>query len=68
MVVKVEVRERENIVYEMEANGLTIKELLVKLGLIPSEYVAVKNGNVVTEEDRVVDGDTLILYPVKSGG
>ncbi|MEM0355151.1 MAG: thiamine biosynthesis protein ThiS [Desulfurococcaceae archaeon] len=68
MVVKVEVRERENIVYEIEANGLTIKELLVKLGLIPSEYVAVKNGNVVTEEDRVVDGDTLILYPVKSGG
>lgn len=68
MVIKVEIRERETIIHEVNASGLTIKELVEKLGLMIGEYVAVKNGNVVAENDVLLDGDTVILYPVKSGG
>lgn len=53
---------------EIEAKEMTVRELMEKLGLIPNEYVIVRNGDVITEEDRVTDGDIVILYPVKSGG
>lgn len=68
LAIKVEVRENEITIHEIEAKSLTVKELFERLQLIPNEYVVVKNGEVITEEDKVVDGDTVILYPVKSGG
>lgn len=68
LVIKVEIREKDVLVHEIDVSDITVRELVEKLGLMPSEYVVVKNGNVITEEDRVVDGDIIILYPVKSGG
>lgn len=48
--------------------GLTVKDILASIGLISNEYVVVRNGVVITEDEEVNDGDVLILYPVVSGG
>ncbi len=46
----------------------SIKDILEKIGLSPEEYIVSKNGEVVPEDEEVSDGDTIILYPVVSGG
>ncbi len=47
---------------------ISVKELLEKIGLLSNEYVVVKYGQVVSEEEIVSDDDEIILYPVVSGG
>ena len=47
---------------------IRVKELLEKIGLLSNEYVVVKNGQVVSEEEIVSDNDEIVLYPVVSGG
>ena len=47
---------------------ITVRELLEKIGLLSNEYVVVKNGQVVSEEETVDDNDEIVLYPVVSGG
>ncbi len=47
---------------------ITVRELLEKIGLLSNEYVVVKNGQVVSEEETVSDDDEIVLYPVVSGG
>ena len=47
---------------------IRVKELLEKIGLLSNEYVVVKNGQVVSEEEIVSDDDEIVLYPVVSGG
>ncbi len=47
---------------------IRVKELLEKIGLLSNEYVVVKNGQVVSEEETVSDDDEIVLYPVVSGG
>ena len=48
--------------------GMKVKDVLRKLKLLSSEYVVAKNGVIVVEDEEVSDGDTLVLYPVVSGG
>ncbi|ADI31910.1 MoaD/ThiS family protein [Staphylothermus hellenicus] len=48
--------------------GSTVRDVLAKIGLISNEYVIVRDGAVITEDDEVGDGDVLVLYPVVSGG
>ena len=47
---------------------IRVRELLEKIGLLSNEYVVVKNGQVVSEEETVDDNDEIVLYPVVSGG
>ncbi len=47
---------------------IKVRELLEKIGLLSNEYVVVKNGQVVSEEEIVSDDDEIVLYPVVSGG
>jgi len=69
MVVEVIVMESEKVVYRISVDGrVKVSDILRKLGLALTEYVVLKNDAVVTEEDEVVDGDKLVVYPVKSGG
>ncbi|NPA99730.1 MAG: MoaD/ThiS family protein [Crenarchaeota archaeon] len=50
------------------SNPTSIREVLERIGLSPEEYVVSRNGEVVSEDEQVSDGDTIILYPVVSGG
>ncbi len=67
MVVKIRTVDN-SFVKEVDVDGITVGELLKKLGLLVEEYVVVKNNQVVTEDDIVRDGDEIVLYPVVSGG
>lgn len=68
MTIKVEVRDRVRAVYELDLGSVKVRDVLAKIGLMINEYIVVKNGQVVTEDDVVEDGDQLVVYPVKSGG
>ncbi len=65
--VKVKVFGREEKVLEVP-QGSRVLDLLEVLSLNPVEVVAVKNGEVVTEDEEVNDGDEIELYSVVSGG
>ena len=50
------------------AEGARVADVLRAAGLLSTEYVVVKGGRVVAEDEPVADGDELVLYPVVSGG
>ena len=68
MIVRVRIIDGREFRVECEGSEVKVKDILKKLRLSSEEYVIVKSGNVITEEDYVSDGDELILYPVVSGG
>ncbi|MET1129044.1 MAG: MoaD/ThiS family protein [Thermoproteota archaeon] len=48
--------------------GMRVADILKELGLLSTEYVAVKNGRVVSEEEELSENDEVTLVPVVSGG
>ncbi len=48
--------------------GMKVIDVLRSIGVMSSEYVVVKNGRIVAEDEPIEDGDELVLYPVVSGG
>ena len=48
--------------------GMRVVDVLRELGLLENEYVVVRRGKVVAEDEELADGDELVLYPVVSGG
>ncbi len=48
--------------------GKAIEEILRGLGLNTEEYIVSRNGRVVTADEKISEGDEIILYPVVSGG
>ena len=48
--------------------GDRIADVIHRLGLNPEEYVVLKGGKLVLEDDPVEEGDELTLVPVVSGG
>lgn len=53
--------------YEVE-DGLTVKEALIKIGLEPQLYLAVRNGQLVTEDQKLKPDDNIKLVAIVSGG
>ena len=54
---------------DVEAGGIrTILDVLAKLGISVEEYVALLNGEVVTEHESVSSGDKVKFVRVWSGG
>ncbi len=51
-----------------EANGKTVLELLTKLKINPTTIIITKNGELVTEEEKVTEKDEIKLLSVISGG
>lgn len=52
----------------IEFNGNTVKDLLNMLNLDPSRFIVVKNGEIVTEDDTINDGDYIKVLDSVSGG
>lgn len=48
--------------------GKTLKESLLFLGLNPESYLAVKNGEMITDDTCLKQGDQIKLIAVISGG
>jgi sulfur carrier protein len=64
MAVKMILRKKE---YELEAKG-TLKDALKQLNLSPEAYLAMRNGEMITEDEVLKDGDVIQLIAVISGG
>jgi sulfur carrier protein len=63
-LVKLTLRNKE---YEVKPNQ-TVKSALISLGLQPEAYLVVKDGELLTEDIVIREGDELKLVAVVSGG
>jgi sulfur carrier protein ThiS len=52
----------------VEVSRIKVKDLLAELGLNPTEYVVLKDGEILVDDDEVVDGEAITVFTVKSGG
>jgi len=52
----------------IEFNGNNIGDLLNMLNLDSSRFIVVKNGEIVTEDDTINDGDYIKILDSVSGG
>ena len=51
-----------------ELPASSVSELLVRLDIIPDEVLVMRNGALVTEDERLADDDTVRILSVISGG
>jgi sulfur carrier protein len=54
-------------IYEVKA-GMTIRDAILKLDIIPESVLPVKNGELLTDDEILEDGDEIKLVAVISGG
>ncbi|MFP3131961.1 MAG: MoaD/ThiS family protein [Candidatus Nanopusillus sp.] len=52
----------------IEFNGNNVRDLLNMLNLDSSRFIIVKNGEIVTEDDTIDDGDYIKILDSVSGG
>lgn len=64
MVVKLIFRDKDYLVKP----GMTLQHSLEKAGLLPEAILAIRNGELLTEEEILNDGDEIKLVGVISGG
>jgi thiamine biosynthesis protein ThiS len=56
-----------NAAYEVKA-GMTLLSSLEKIGVLPESVIAVRNGEMILEDEILKDGDEVKLVSVISGG
>jgi sulfur carrier protein ThiS len=63
-MVKLKYRKQK---WELEGK-YSVREAVKKVGLNPESVLAVRNGELITEDTRLYDGDEVRLVAVISGG
>jgi sulfur carrier protein len=63
-MIKLKYRKQE---WELEGK-FTVRQAVEKVGLNPETVLAVRDGELVTEDTRLQDGDKVRLVAVISGG
>ena len=64
MAVKLTLRGEE---YEVRP-GMTLQHSLRKIGILPEAVIATRQGEMITEDEILQDGDIVKLIAVISGG
>ena len=64
MIKVVFLRDKKSV--QVEASN--ISEVFTKLSILREQYVVIKNGRIVCEEEALSNGDTIELFTVASGG
>ena len=64
MTVKLILRNNE---YEVKA-GMALLDALKKCGIVPESVIATRAGELMTEDELLVDGEVIKLVAVISGG
>ena len=64
MSAKIVLQKKEFIV----RHGMTIRSAMLKLELQPESILPTRNGELISEEDIIQEGDEIILILVISGG
>jgi sulfur carrier protein ThiS len=63
-MIKLEYRKQE---WELDGK-FTVRQAIEELGLNPEALLAVRDGELITEDTRLRDGDEIRLVAVISGG
>jgi thiamine biosynthesis protein ThiS len=63
-MVKLVLRDNQ---YEVKP-GMTLLSSLEKIGVLPESVIAVRNGEMILEDEILKDGDEVKLVSVISGG
>lgn len=64
MIKVVFLRDKKSV----EIDAQNVSEIFSKLSILREQYVVIKNGKIVCEDELLSDGDTLELFTVASGG
>ena len=64
MAVTIILRDKE---YEIRA-GMTVRHALLKIGVEPEAVLATRQGELITEDEILDEGDVIKLVSVISGG
>ena len=62
--VKLVLRNKED---EVKA-GMALLDALKKCDIVPESVIATRNGELITEDELLIDGETIKLIAVISGG
>lgn len=54
-------------IYEVPS-GLSVRETLLRLGIVPENVIPTEKGQLVDEDTLLVEGQVIKLVPVISGG
>ena len=63
-MVKIIMRKHE---FEIRS-GMALLDALKKCGILPESVIATRNGEMITEDEILKDGDIIVLVAVISGG
>jgi sulfur carrier protein ThiS len=64
MAVTLRLRDKE---YEVRA-GMTVRDALVQIGIEPESVIPTRQGELITDDEILVDGERIRLVAVISGG
>lgn len=64
MVAKLSLRDQD---YEVRA-GMTVRDALKKIGILPETVLVTRDGELITEDVILREGDHIRLIAVISGG
>lgn len=64
MTVTLILRNQE---FETKA-GMTLRETLLKVGILPESVIALREGQIITDDEILRDGETIKLVAAISGG
>ncbi len=64
MAAKLILRNQE---YEVRS-GMTVKHALEKINVLPESVLATRDGELITEDEIIEEGDVIKLVAVISGG
>jgi sulfur carrier protein len=65
MAIKIILQKK---VIEINKSKISLKNVLLELDLHPESYLAVRNGELITEREILQDGDEVKLIAAISGG
>ena len=61
--------DRENKEKTVEvSNNATVKDLLAEMNINPVTVIASRNSNIIPEDEKIKDKDSIKLFSVISGG
>lgn len=52
----------------VEVEAKNVSEVFSKLDILQEQYVVIKNGRIICEDEPLSEGDTIELFTVASGG
>ncbi len=64
MSVRLTLRDKE---FEVRS-GMTIRHALEKLDIQPESVIPIREGELITDDEIIIDGEHIRLVPVISGG